>query len=205
MREFPIMVGIAVLCSVVFLTSAAASGTSAEPRKRCTSVGSTTLAQGDEARVYRTRGGRIAGCLFSVGRAVYFDDLIAGVPTEPIGSVVGLDRDLAAMLARIGPDGLEPSYLGILIVDLRRETASDCAAGFDEVPDIEVSKRPSAVAWIGRERRRGRPPRYWVNLGDRVLDKSARISPQSLRIAGRRVYWTKAGSRRSAPVSSVGC
>jgi hypothetical protein len=186
----------------------------------CRPHGSKTVRESSVVRVYKTpardSGWKVFGCAFAVGTphrlgtsdydAIYGGDRVA--PVRLRGSLVGYVQQV------------EDRYFAgarILVMDLRHGTVSRSYAqsgdGFESCdPDrplysvTDLALAPSgAVGWIAKvgycDGARYEVDTMATGASRTVLDDSATVAPESLRYAGRSIFWRRTGeAERSAPL-----
>src|SRR5260370_15673012 len=105
--------------------------------------------------------------------------------------------------------GTDTGFRRVRVVDLRNGRSIDDTAAttsptrpqsFSDVAALVLDPR-GRVAWIGAKSAIGlRRTTYEVHEIGALLDSSTQIDPRSLRRQGRRISWTDAGRRRTAPL-----
>lgn len=188
----------AALASALLVPPVAAAGV---PRQSCAFAGSRTVLFNSVARIYYTRAWRPYSCYRITGRRVpldmYVDRFYA--PGDPrLGNL----RMAGRVLAYTWTDPGEPAvYVHSVDMRLARfhrrakvEPPSSAEPSAVEVSDLVV-RRSGAIAWI--QRLEGELSVWRLDArGRRRLDAHPEIAPASLRRAGTRLLWTRAGATR---------
>lgn len=165
----------------------------------CTPAGSTTVAAGKAARIFRSHGGAFYGCLRSRGVPVFLATKTLPLRTAHVAGPFAAfsrpphhdgqtDEDMPATV----------SSIGLCRSDARR-FKYNVGAG-DAVTDLVVS-RHGDIAWIARVGGIYRVVKLDTSASRRpgsVLDRSATIAPRSLTLKSGRVSWRDASVRHSA-------
>ena len=198
----------------VFAVLLLAAFPAAAGARSCSPPDSHTLAKSRDARVYYIRGEdtyRTFGCLFDRGVGFALDDhnedgydeSYADEPFALAGPYVAYEW------AWYSGEPYEAGFFRVVVVDLRdgRTTRTMGAWGGHGERTYEEGFHPEVV----RVRVRADGAAAWISdwLGDREvrridsrgghrLDHGRHIPGKSLRIDGRRVYWTSDGARRHA-------
>jgi hypothetical protein len=192
------------------LAPAGASASAAKAKRTCYPAHSTTLAASKSVRVYQTRGvsrdtktHATYGCLLTAKRPHRFVVLDFPMGFEHI-TIAGRFVAYAAY-SDCAADYCNPN--AVMVHDLktgRRTFAEGSRVAVANVSDL-VLRSDGSVAWIetsfddngsilqGFDVVAGGPGRAPV-----VLDSGADVAPGSLALAGRTVYWTRAGEAHSA-------
>ena len=172
----------------------------------CFSSKSETILQEGNVRVIESYSGWPYACFRGIRRSV---ELIryAGRPPAPE------DFDIAGRFVAVtgwveGADGLMDDEPVFRVVDVRRArrvySADTSPEGFSALE--VVLRRNGSFAWIERGvEPPGGPGAAWVYSvrvndagGERVLETSRDIDPESLALAGARIYWMRGGAAQTA-------
>lgn len=222
------LVRVAVCVIVVFcLTAFAPVAFAKQPRYgRCT-VSHGHVIKASAAVVIHTSHGQVYGCATRSGRRQRLVDLRGC--NEP-GSCDVAAAAVAGKVAVVAPDFVDQASSNDLLLGydfghrrwvLARENGTPSPAAFDWCPELRalpggvgrtlslVVAPSGAAAWIARHACSGgpgQPPLYDVyttNGSDSPLVASGSdIDPRSLALAGRRFYWSQAGTPHTATLGS---
>ena len=207
---------VAVIFAVVALSAVVPVGPALAARSRCARSG-VVVASSRQVEVYRAEvnstgpGGRHTdwfACRISTRRSLAFADPFIAYINVPSATV-----KIAGLFAAAAVLGATGSHNGVdvVVIDLRpsrpQMAFQGAAASLGHqanVTDLVLSSR-GAVAWIVRTDPNSRS-RFEVraagsNHVQRLLDSSAKIAPNSLRLSGSTLTWVDAGHRRSASLS----
>lgn len=196
-----------LLVSLSVLLACAGSAQAARPRPHraptCAAKGSTTVALNPQARLYvRSQRGDadqhlLIGCLLGSGRTLQLDswfscDCSRGDESGPQvwlrGAVVAINRYSCPPDPTLGD-----CVGGARTLDLRTRRTLRRANTGTFVSALVLGPR-GAFAYVSSA---GAVAKSDAG-GEGVLDAAPGIEPDSLAIAGSRVYWTRAGAPQSA-------
>jgi hypothetical protein len=203
---------LALVLAALAAVLAAVPPTPAAARRDCATAG-VTIAANARARVFQRtdkEGLRVSyACLLPRGRVYRLsrhDDVNA---SETLGRLTLAGRHVG--FARSGCDGPFGEYCAtqVKVRDLRTGKVVRAAKAYEalsysfEVSDLALAPNGD-VAWISFSE----DPDYPTDVrevraatsarGSVLLDSGADVGPRSLAMAGRRVYWIRAGEPRSA-------
>ena len=196
--------------AAVGASAASAGGRSASPG--CYPKGSRTIAQDKAGRFYIGSGpfgGSWYVCAFKQGtpRKLHRPN------PDTIGLFIGPSAKVAGRYAAfifIGPTGFclggggrPPSEVWVVDMVTGQRTFSERLTGGQSFPVPRVVLKPDgSVAWVTSDSCSGGAILYvhrHDSTGTAIVDSGPQIDPHSLAAGGSWLYWTKAGSPRSAP------
>jgi hypothetical protein len=192
---------VAALATVAISVTGVAMGEAAQDPHRppCSAHGSRTLYRGEQVRVYETTSRHglaydIHACLLSTDRRVL---LVGCEDADALCDDLGLFSVRAPWIAYV----LETSYHGgsvesqVCVLSLR-SPKERCRAGGEQTTGVGVT-RAGSMAWMDGYCCRVYKLDAGVNR-EALLDYGEEIDASSLAVGGQHVYWTKAGTPRSA-------
>jgi hypothetical protein len=183
-------------------------GSSAGATRHCGPAGASTLSSSPQARVYSWHGG-VFGCSFARGRSFRLGSADRSIRESRVAPVAVAGTDAAYGLSNFGVDTVRTEVIVRRLTDGKRladfsATRAGVAEGFQSVGSVAI-KSDGAVAWIGAERSiiAGRQA-IEVHAadagasGDRLLDSSPQVAPNSLRLHGSTLSWRHGITTRRA-------
>lgn len=210
-----VLAAFAVASSMALSGGPAAAAPATVPAPRCSMPGSRTIASNHLVRVFRapTPLGEVYGCLRSARRAFALGVALECQNYDEIdGAVVAGTR----VLLNVRTCGLDFTQSSVRLVNLRtghRQFSSaplastpPSAREYDAVRGM-VLLADGRMAWLGVRVSSGKVVEAEVRRrahGSSTkavgLDRGAGVDPRSLRRGSTRAFWSKDGTRRSAPL-----
>ncbi|MBV9416083.1 MAG: hypothetical protein JO363_13960 [Solirubrobacterales bacterium] len=193
---------------VALLVVVSACASSAAAGRHCRPAGAATLASSPQARVYSWHGG-VYGCSFSGGRSFRLGGAARALRGTSVDPVVVAGNSAADGVSRFGVDTVMTSLVVRRLTDGKQladfaVTRSGVVEGVESVSSM-VLKGDGAVAWIGVAHSLvGHGEVIEVHAadasssGDRLLDSGPQVAPQSLRLHGSTITWTRGAATRKA-------
>jgi hypothetical protein len=205
-------VGPSLIAAVMAVCAVGAAAASAGGRARhrsaspgCYPKGSTTIAQDKAGRFYSSgrpdssSGGSWYVCAFKQGMRWRLYAAQRGRSFAPVDGSAKVSGPYVAFLV-VGP-GPSSIHVFDMVTGQSRFVAGVYPVG--SLPSASfVLKANGSVAWMSRSTRVG--ARTWYvnrhdSTGTATVDSGPAIDPHSLAAGGAWLYWTDAGSARSAP------
>ena len=191
-----------VLVMAAALAVALPGGGASASERSCAGKAARVLARGDEALAYRAANGAYYGCLYRTGRSLFIR-----TAALPLHNVRSHGPFVAFSIQRYvnGEDGSDQPAAVFSIGVCRRDgrrfkhvgASGDAAVGDDPVTDL-VLTRTGEIAWIAAPPEAGGEVRVMkadASGGTTTVATGTDIGVHSLRLRGRRLSWTRAGTR----------